>query len=126
MYSDGDTGKVRGKTGLDSLTARVKGSDFLSSKPSGASQTSNPSRDWGERDMDERLNDYSTILTWPDEESGENPSVRHIISVSESTANTLKSAFKKLLSNIVRLQIHKAHGFPNVEDPKCPKLDCVI
>ena len=32
---------------------------------------SEPSRDWADRDMDEQLNDYSVILTWPNEESGE-------------------------------------------------------
>jgi len=31
---------------------------------------SEPSRDWADRDVDERLNDYSAILTWPDEDSG--------------------------------------------------------
>ena len=111
---------------LDSLTARVEGSDPSSSTLSGASQTPEPSRDWGDRDVDERLNDYSAILTWPDEESGEDPSVRPIISVSESTAKTLKSAFKKPLSNAARLQVRKAYAFPNVEDTKCPKLDRVI
>ena len=55
---------------LYSLTARAEGSDSSSL----TSQTSEPSRDWGERDVDEWLNDYSTILTWPDEESGEHPS----------------------------------------------------
>ena len=93
---------------LDSLTVRVEGSDPSSSTLSGASQTPEPSGDWGDRDVDERLNDYSTILTWPDEESGEDPSVRLIISVSESTAKTLKSAFKKPLSNAARLQVRKA------------------
>ena len=53
---------------------RVEGSDSLSTTPSGASQTSEPSRDWGERDVDERLNNYSAILTWPDEVSGEHSS----------------------------------------------------
>ena len=58
---------------LDFLTPRVEGSDSLSLTPSGASQASEPSRDWGvsERDMDKQLNDYSAILTWYDEESGE-------------------------------------------------------
>ena len=93
---------------LDSLTARVEGSDPSSSTLSGASQTPEPSRDWGDRDVDERLNDYSAILTWPDEESGEDPSVRPIISVSESTTKTLKSAFNKPLSNAARLQVRKA------------------
>ena len=44
---------------LDSLTVRVEGSDSLSSTPSGASQTAKR---------------YSTILTWHDKESGEDPS----------------------------------------------------
>ena len=39
----------------------------------------------GDRDVDKRLNDYSAILTRPDEELGEDPSIRSIISVSEST-----------------------------------------
>ena len=39
---------------LDSLTARVEGSDSSSSMPSRASQTSEPSRDWGQRDVDKR------------------------------------------------------------------------
>ena len=56
---------------LDSIIARVEGSDSLSSTPRGASQMSKPSRDWDERDVDKWLNDYSAILTWPDEESGE-------------------------------------------------------
>ena len=46
--------------------------------------------------------------------------------MSESTARTLKSAFKKLLSNTARLQVRKLYSFPNVEDTKCPKLDRVI
>ena len=70
---------------LNSLTAKVEGSDSSSSTLGGASQTSEPSSDWGDRDVDERLNDYSAILTWPDKQSGEDPSVRQIISVSEST-----------------------------------------
>ena len=111
---------------LDSLTARVKDSDSSSLIPSEVSQTSEPSRDWGDRDVDEQLNDYSAVLTWPDEESGEDPSVRPVISMSESTTKTLKSAFKKPLSNTARLQVCKAYGFPNVEDTKCPKLDRVI
>ena len=55
---------------LDSLTVRVEGSDSLSSMPSEVSRMLEPSRDWADRDVDERLNDYSAILTWPDEESG--------------------------------------------------------
>ena len=111
---------------LDSLTARVEGSDSSSLAPSGASQASDPSRDWGERDVDERLADYSAILTWPDEEPGEDSPMQPVISVSESTAKTLKSAFKKPLSNASRLQVRKVYAFPNVEDTKCPKLDWVI
>ena len=111
---------------LDSLTVRVEGSDSTSLTPSRASQMLQPSRHWGERDVDKRLNDYSAILTWPDEESGEDPSVRPTIRVSESTAKTLKSAFKKPLSNTTQLQVRKAYAFPNVEDTRCPKLDCAI
>ena len=46
--------------------------------------------------------------------------------MSESTARTLKSAFRKPLSNTARLLVRKPYGFPNVEDTKCPKLDRVI
>ena len=72
--------EIRAKFGerLVSLTERVEGSNSLSS----ASQTSEPSRDWGERDMDERLNDYSAILTWPDEESEEHPSNIVLVPIS--------------------------------------------
>ena len=87
---------------------------------------SEPSRDWADRDVEERLNNYSAILTWPAEESREDPSTRPLISVSESTARTLKSAFKKPLSNTTHLLVCKPYGFPNVEDTKCPKLDQVI
>ena len=80
----------------------------------------------GDRDVDKWRNDCSAILTWPDEESGEDPSIQPIISVSESTAKTVKSAFKKPLSNSARLQVCKAYSFSDVEDTKCPKLDCVI
>lgn len=111
---------------LDSLTARVEGSDSSSSTPSEVSRMSEPSRDWADRDVDERLNDYSAIITWPDEELGEDPSARPLVSVSESTARTLKSAFKKPLSNTARLLVRKPYSFPNVEDTKCPKLDRVI
>ena len=52
---------------LDSHTARVEGSDSSSSM----SQTSKPGRDG---DVDERLNDYSTINIWPDKELGKHPS----------------------------------------------------
>ena len=79
---------------LDSLTARVEGSDSSSLTPSEVSRMSEPSRDWADRNVEEWLNDYSTILTWPDEELGEDPSAQPFISVSESTARTLKSAFK--------------------------------
>ena len=58
---------------LDSLTARVEGSDSSSSTPSEVSRMSDPSRDWADRDVDERLNDYSATPTWPDEESGRIP-----------------------------------------------------
>ena len=68
---------------LDSLTARVEGSDSSSSTPSEVSRVSEPSRDWADRDVDERLNDYSTILTWPDKESGKDPSAWPLVSVSE-------------------------------------------
>ena len=96
---------------LDSLTARVEGSDSSSSMPSEVSQMSEPSRDWADRDVEERLNDYSAILTWPDEESGEDPSARPLISVLESTAKTLRSAFKKPLSNTTRLLVRKPYSY---------------
>ena len=79
---------------LDSLTARVEGSDSSSSMPSEVSQMSEPS-----------------ILTWPDEESGEDPSARPLISVLESTAKTLRSAFKKPLSNTTRLLVRKPYSY---------------
>ena len=105
---------------------RVEGSDPSSSTPSEVSRVSKPSRDWADRDMDERLNDYSAILTWPDEEPGEDPSARPLISMLENTARTLKSAFRKPLSNTAHLLVHKPYCFPNVEDTKCSKLDRVI
>ena len=39
---------------------------------------------------------------------------------------TLKSAFRKPLSNTARLLVRKPYRFPSVEDTKCPKLDRVI
>ena len=94
---------------------RIEGSDPSSSTPSEVSRVSKPSRDWADRNMDERLNDYSAILTWPDEEPGEDPSARPLISMSENTARTLKSAFRKPLSNTARLLVHKPYCFPNVD-----------
>ena len=47
---------------LDSLTARVEGNDPSSSTLSGGSQMPEPSRDWGDRDVDERLNDTPPFL----------------------------------------------------------------
>ena len=64
---------------LESLTARVESSDSLSSMPSEVSQMSKPNEDWADRDVDERLNDYSTIITRPGEESGEDPSARPLV-----------------------------------------------
>ena len=77
-------------------------------------------------DIDKVLKNYSTNLTWPDEESGAGSLHTVKISMSESTAKTLKSAFKKPLSNTSRLQVRKAYAFLNVEDTKCPELDHVI
>ena len=48
---------------LDSLTARVEGSDSSSSKSSEVSRMSEPNSDRADRDVDEQLNDYSAILT---------------------------------------------------------------
>ena len=48
---------------LDSLIASVEGSDSSSSTPSEVPRMSEPSRDWADRDVDERLNDYSAIIT---------------------------------------------------------------
>ena len=78
--------KVRGKTGLAHSEGR--GSDSSSLTPSELSRVSEPSRDWADRDVDERLNDYSTILTWPDEESGKDLSAWPLVSVSEHREDT--------------------------------------
>lgn len=69
------------------------------------SVTSGICKDWGDRDVDEWLKDYSAILTWPDKESA------------------LKLAFKKSLSNTAQLQMRKVYGFPDVEDTKFTKLE---
>ena len=62
---------------------------------------------------------YSVVRHWLS-------SIRPIISMSESTAKTMKSAFKKLLSNTARLQVRKVYSFPMWRDTKCPKLDHII
>ena len=51
---------------LNSLMARVKGGDSFSLTPSEVSQKSELSRDWCERDVNKRLEDYSVTLTWSD------------------------------------------------------------
>ena len=60
--------------------------------------------------MDERLNDYSTILTWPDEESGEHSSSlldivleiedRIVIGLRDAALSENLNAKKGLVSNI--------------------------
>ena len=84
--------------------------------PSEVSQMLEPSRDWCDWDVNERLEDYSAILTWPDEDSAEEPSARPLVNVLESTVKTIRMTFRKSLSNATRLQVRKAYGYPNVED----------
>ena len=56
------------------------------------SQTSEPSsRHWCDRDVNEQLEDYYAILTWPDEDSVEEPSTWPL--VSDSAATTIGMAF---------------------------------
>ena len=85
---------------LDCLTARVEGGDFSGLTPSEVPQMVEPSRDWCDRYLNERLEDYC-ILTWPDEDLMEEPSAQPLVNVSESTATTIRVAFRRLLSRVV-------------------------
>ena len=59
-------------------------------------QTSEPSsRHWRGRDVNEQLEDYYGILTRPDKDSAEEPSVQPV--VTDSTAATIRMAFRKPL-----------------------------
>ena len=61
------------------------------------SQTLEPSSGhWCDRDVNEQLEDYYVILTWPDEDSAEEPSAWPL--VSDSAATTIRIAFRELLS----------------------------
>ena len=88
---------------LNSLMARVEGGDSFSLTPSEVSQKSELSRDWCNRDVNKRLEDYSVTLTWSDEDLVEEPSAQPLINVLESMAITIRMAFRKPLSNTVRL-----------------------
>ena len=52
------------------------------------------SRHWCDRDVNEQLEDYYAILTWPDKDSVEEPSARPLM--SESVAMTIGMAFREL------------------------------
>ena len=88
---------------LNSLMARVEGGDSFSLTPSEVSQKSELSRDWCNRDVNKRLEDYSVTLTWSDEDLVEEPSAQPLINVLENMAITIRMAFRKPLSNTVRL-----------------------
>ena len=60
---------------LDFFTAIFEGSDSSGLTPSEVSQTLEPSSGhWCDRDVNEQLEDYYVILTWPDGDSAEEPS----------------------------------------------------
>ena len=82
--SAGNSGQVWRTTGL---MARVKGGDSSGLIPSEVLWTSEPSRDWCDRDVNERLEDYS-ILTQPGENLAEESSARPLVNMSESMAMT--------------------------------------
>ena len=54
------------------------------------------SRHCCDRDVNKQLEDYYAILTWPDEDSAEEPSAWPIM--SDSAATTIRMAFRELLS----------------------------
>ena len=68
---------------LDFLTARFEGSDSSGLTPSEVLQMLEPSsRHWCDWDINEQLEDYYAILTWPDEDSAEEPSAWPLVSDS--------------------------------------------
>ena len=82
---------------LDFLTARFEGGDSSGLTPSEVSQMLEPSSGhWCDRDVNEQLEDYYAILTWPDEDSVEEPSAWPLM--SDSAATTIRMAFRELLS----------------------------
>ena len=82
---------------LDSLTARFEGSDSSGLTPSEVLQMLEPSsRHWCDWDVNEQLEDYYAILTWPDEDSAEEPSAWPLM--SDSVATTIRMTFRELLS----------------------------
>ena len=54
------------------------------------------SRHWRDQDVNEQLEDYYAILTWPDEDSAEEPSAWLLM--SDSAATTRRMTFRELLS----------------------------
>ena len=65
--------------------------------PSEMLQMSEPSsRHWCDWDVNEQLEDYYAILTWPDEDSAVEPSAWPL--VSDSAATTRRMTFRELPS----------------------------
>ena len=80
---------------LDSLTVRFEGSDSSGLTPSEVLQMSEPSsRHWCDQDVNEQVGDYNAILTWPDEDSAEEPSARPLMSDNQC-GNDKKNGFQE-------------------------------
>ena len=78
-------------TGLPHSEFEVSDSSGLT--PSEVLQTSEPSsRHWCDRGVNEQLEDYYAILTWPNKDSAEEPSARPL--VSDSAATIISMAFR--------------------------------
>ena len=83
---------------LDSLTARVEGGDSSGLnvvwRPARCRRRWNPAADIGM--TGKSTNSWRTTTWWPDEDSADEPSARPL--VSDSTATTIRMAFRKPLS----------------------------
>jgi hypothetical protein len=90
-----------------------------------ASETSTRSKNWADRD--DEVMDYSTELTWDDEdeESSETKGVK-LFKVGEKTEKFINAAFATAATNTVRRQWRDKYGAPNTTATACPNLDKVI
>lgn len=89
------------------------------------SEREQPSRLWADRQVDE-VPDYSTPVTWDDEEEDTTMVGQKLFAVSEGTEKLLRESFTKAMPNSARRQLRERNGDPKCPPTRIPKLDKMV
>ena len=95
----------------------------------------NQRESWADRDPDEQASYDPLLAVWPEDSDSEllgeaeqetEMDGSGLKTVSEKTKAFLKEAFCRSVPNTTRRKWRQAHGMPNCEATKCPKLDTTV